>query len=97
MITNDGPLRSVRGIAAATRVAVPTLPSGVTTSAAGAAPQSSALQLISLAQEVSGQPPPIDMARIAELRRAIAAGDYAIDPMATAQAMMGRAHDQSVP
>ena len=44
--------------------------------------------LISLAADIASQPAPIDGARVAAIRGAIAGGSYVLDPAATARAMM---------
>ncbi len=44
-------------------------------------------RLISLANEMAAQEPPVDYARIASLRAAIASGEYSVDPVAIAKSM----------
>ena len=44
--------------------------------------------LISLATDIASQPAPVDGARVAAIRSAIADGSYQLDPAATARAMM---------
>jgi negative regulator of flagellin synthesis FlgM len=44
--------------------------------------------LITLAAGIASQPAPIDGARVAAIRSAIAGGSYQLDPAATARAMM---------
>jgi flagellar biosynthesis anti-sigma factor FlgM len=96
MINNDGKLGPVRGNAAVKRVAAAAEPATADVRRQhGPALQSSHLQIIALAQEVSRQAPPVDTARVAELRRAIAAGEYRIETVAIAQAMIARANGDS--
>ena len=93
MINNDGKLGPVRGGAAVARIAAAEGPvAAMTKGKDGPALQSSHLQIIALAQEVSRQAPPLDSARVAELRRTIASGEYAIETVAIAQAMIARAN-----
>jgi negative regulator of flagellin synthesis FlgM len=44
--------------------------------------------LIGLAADIASQPAPVDGARVAALRSAIADGSYVLDPAATARAML---------
>jgi negative regulator of flagellin synthesis FlgM len=44
--------------------------------------------LITLAAGIAGQPAPVDSARVAAIRGAIADGSYVLDPAATARAML---------
>ncbi|QNO28137.1 flagellar biosynthesis anti-sigma factor FlgM [Sphingopyxis sp. OPL5] len=44
--------------------------------------------LIGLAADIASQPAPVDGARVAAIRGAIAGGSYLLDPAATARAMM---------
>lgn len=46
-------------------------------------------QLVSLAAELADAPPPVDVAKIAEVRMAISRGTYEIDPHRIAQALLG--------
>ena len=46
-------------------------------------------QLVRLAAELSSAPPPVDQARIAEIRDAISKGSYRIDPDGIARALLG--------
>jgi len=48
----------------------------------------SATRLLGLTQTLAEQGPPVDVARIAALRTAIAGGDYRVDAGALAQAML---------
>ena len=48
-------------------------------------------QLVRLATELSSAPPPVDNARIAEIRDAISKGSYRIDPEGIARALLGKA------
>jgi flagellar biosynthesis anti-sigma factor FlgM len=45
--------------------------------------------LISLAAELSSAPPPVDQSRLAEIRTAISAGTYHLDPDRIARALLG--------
>jgi flagellar biosynthesis anti-sigma factor FlgM len=45
--------------------------------------------LVRLAAELSSAPPPVDQARIAEIRDAISKGSYRIDPDGIARALLG--------
>jgi negative regulator of flagellin synthesis FlgM len=47
-----------------------------------------AARLIGLTRAIADQGPPVDTARIASLRNAIAAGSYCVDAGATARAMI---------
>ena len=44
--------------------------------------------LITLAADIASQPAPVDGARVAAIRGAIANGSYQLDPAATARAML---------
>ena len=46
-------------------------------------------QLVSLASELASRPPPLDYARIAQIRVAISTGSYRIHPESIAQALLG--------
>lgn len=48
-----------------------------------------AAKLIRLAGDLAAQPAPVDTARVAELRSAIAEGRYTFDPDSVAAAMLG--------
>ena len=57
------------------------------------APEKSAAslpRLLSLVADLSSAPPPVDFARIAKVRRAIADGSYKLDPEALANAIGSR-------
>ncbi|MBL8652194.1 MAG: flagellar biosynthesis anti-sigma factor FlgM [Sphingopyxis sp.] len=76
-------LGAVRKVAGATADAGP--------AAVPAKPASDAVpvaSLITLAAGIASQPAPIDGARVAAIRGAIANGSYRLDPAATARAMM---------
>jgi negative regulator of flagellin synthesis FlgM len=45
-------------------------------------------RLVTLAAELANQGPPVDYARIAQIRHAIADGSYAIDPELIAQSIL---------
>lgn len=47
-------------------------------------------QLIQLADELASEPPPVNYARIAEIRDAISTGNYRLDPNAIAQRILGQ-------
>ncbi|GAA3894132.1 hypothetical protein GCM10022276_11670 [Sphingomonas limnosediminicola] len=47
-------------------------------------------QLVELANELASGPPPLDYARIAQIRAAISTGTYRIDPERIAQALTGK-------
>ncbi|UNU43139.1 flagellar biosynthesis anti-sigma factor FlgM [Sphingopyxis sp. YF1] len=47
-----------------------------------------AASLIGLASDIASQPAPVDGARVAAIRSAIAEGRYQLDPGATARAML---------
>lgn len=47
-------------------------------------------QLVGLANELASGPPPIDYARIAQIRAAISTGSYRIDPARIAEALAGK-------
>lgn len=53
-----------------------------------AAPAVPVAKLTALAHDLALQPPPVDHARIAQLRQAIASGDYRIDAQMIAGAMI---------
>lgn len=62
------------------------------TEPASAQPKGSATslpKLVSMAAELARQGPPVDFARIAQLRQAIAQGSYAVDVDSIAHAMIG--------
>lgn len=88
MIDQTPHLKAVSAVAAATAV------SGETSKAiAGkSAPQPGASttlpKLVQLARELSNQGPPIDQAKIARVRQAIAEGNYHIDTDAIANAIL---------
>jgi flagellar biosynthesis anti-sigma factor FlgM len=92
MINSDGKLGPVRGSATVARIS-----SGAESApakakvAASTASQSSSLKIISVAQEIARQAPPIDAVRVAQLRRAISEGDYPVDTLSIAQALISRA------
>jgi negative regulator of flagellin synthesis FlgM len=65
------------------RVALP-LPAGVKIENIKSLPK-----LISLASELASQGPPIDHAKIARIREAIALGTYRVQPEAIANAILG--------
>lgn len=46
-------------------------------------------QLVSLANELASGPPPLDFARIAQIRAAISTGSYRLDPDQIARALLG--------
>lgn len=46
-------------------------------------------QLVSLASELASSPPPLDYARIAQIRAAISTGSYRVDAESIAQALLG--------
>jgi negative regulator of flagellin synthesis FlgM len=48
-------------------------------------------QLVRLAAELSSEPPPVDYAKIAQVRAAISTGGYRIDPDQIARALIGKA------
>ncbi|WP_260580419.1 flagellar biosynthesis anti-sigma factor FlgM [Sphingopyxis sp. PET50] len=74
---------AVRKLAGAAAESAPT--SAPARPAAEAVPVAS---LITLAAGIAGQPVPVDGARVAALRGAIADGSYRLDPAATARAML---------
>ncbi|MGB5077752.1 MAG: flagellar biosynthesis anti-sigma factor FlgM [Sphingorhabdus sp.] len=87
MIDRIPPLKAVSALAqASTR----TLASADGNHGKAAAPESSASlsKLISLARTLADQGPPIDTAKIAQVRQAIADGSYQIDVEALANAML---------
>jgi negative regulator of flagellin synthesis FlgM len=47
-------------------------------------------QLVSLANELASGPPPLDYARIAQIRAAISTGSYRPDPDRIAHALLGK-------
>lgn len=55
---------------------------------APAAPSPSLSRLVSLANELSSAPAPVDYAKIAQVRRAIADGSYKLDPDALAKSIV---------
>lgn len=55
---------------------------------APAAPSPSLSRLVSLANELSSAPAPVDYAKIAQVRRAIADGSYQLDPDALAKSIV---------
>lgn len=52
-------------------------------------------KLVGMAQELAKAGPPIDYAKIAQIRQAIAQGTYEIDPSAIASAMLAYGRAQS--
>ena len=46
-------------------------------------------KLVSLASELASAPPPVDHSRIAEIRAAISAGTYRLDPESIARSLLG--------
>ena len=46
-------------------------------------------KLVSLASELANAPPPVDRSRIAEIRAAISAGTYRLDPESIARSLLG--------
>lgn len=80
-----GPVRAgaVRKLAAGSAAGRPDAP--VPTAAGEAAP---ATRLLGLTRTLAEQGPPVDVARVAALRTAIAGGDYRVDAAALAQAML---------
>ena len=61
-----------------------------TTQANGELAKKSLPQLVRLAAELSSEPPPVDYARIAQIRAAISNGSYRIDPEQIARALVGK-------
>lgn len=55
---------------------------------APAAPSPSLSRLVSLANQLSSAPAPVDYAKIAQVRRAIADGSYQVDPDALAKSIV---------
>ncbi|MES2290871.1 MAG: flagellar biosynthesis anti-sigma factor FlgM [Pseudomonadota bacterium] len=55
---------------------------------APAAPSPSLSRLVSLANQLSSAPAPVDYAKIAQIRRAIADGSYQVDPDALAKSIV---------
>lgn len=67
-------------------VAAETAPAPTPSKAVGAA--APVTSLLALADDLAAQPAPVDDARVAAIRGAIASGSYSLDPAATARAMM---------
>lgn len=79
-VVRAGAMRKLAGdCAAPLRAAAPVPPAGDPEPVA---------RLIGLTHAIADQGPPVDTARVASLRSAIAAGTYRIDPGATARAML---------
>lgn len=80
-IVRTTPLRSIASDTAATAMRAPTQ--------LAAAPDSlPAARLIRLAGSLANQAPPVDVARVASLRTAIASGNYGVHPAIIASAMI---------
>jgi negative regulator of flagellin synthesis FlgM len=79
-----GPARPVQGRTNATTNAPPKVPRN--DAALVHAP--SLPKLLSLATELAQQGPPVDAAKITQIRNAIAMGDYRVDPSLIADAMI---------
>ena len=94
-----GPLRSVehRKTKAAPRPANAASKAPTATLAAEqATPKFSLSKLTAMARELSDAGPPVDHARIAQIRQAISLGSYRIDPSAIADAVL-RHYDSGKP
>ncbi|MEP6786686.1 MAG: flagellar biosynthesis anti-sigma factor FlgM [Sphingomonadales bacterium] len=63
-------------------------PTQQTPAPAPTAPSPSLSRLISLANDLSSAPAPVDYAKIAQVRRAIADGSYKVDPDALAKSIV---------
>ena len=94
-----GPLRSVEHRKTA---AAPTQPHAESKAAAGslaaeqAIPKFSLSTLTALVRDLADAGPPIDHARIAQIRQAISLGSYRVDPNAIADAVL-RHYDSAKP
>ena len=82
-VGNIGRASPVRNVASRTETMAPATPR-VTATAPAPLPVA---RLIGLARELSELPPPVDHARIAALRNAIANGAYAVDAALVAKAV----------
>jgi negative regulator of flagellin synthesis FlgM len=90
-----GPLRPVKQRKPATASAASKAP----VSLAGARHPTTAVslsKLTAIARELAAGEPPVDFARIAQIRQAISLGSYRIDPTVIADAML-RHHDSGKP
>jgi len=86
-----GRVSAIATNAARPNLATQTTPKAVTVSEAPAASTRSGLpmtRLLDLAADLARAEPPVDYARIAQVRRAIADGAYQIDSAALAKAMI---------
>lgn len=79
------PLRAVRNAQRAQEQVQVRQPARIESQLAG----KSLPQLASLAAELSSAPPPVDQARIAEVRASISGGSYQLDPDRIARALLG--------
>jgi negative regulator of flagellin synthesis FlgM len=95
MINNDGKLGAIRS-AAFSAVAAAKQTGAIAPAATPHTPPVSPnrLSLLAEAEAMAHQPPPIDGARVSQLRQAIAGGQYSINTLAIAEAILARASKQ---
>ena len=92
-----GPLRAIAVPVAASAPAPEALRNGRTGTAPAAEVPANLPRLVAIARELARQGPPIDYARIAQVRQAIALDSAAIDVDRLARAMLGFSRRPSEP
>lgn len=88
MIDQTPPLKAVSAVASAKAVRGETSKGTVAQSVEHIGASTTLPKLVQLARELSNQGPPVDDAKIAQVRQAIAEGNYHIDTDAIANAIL---------
>jgi negative regulator of flagellin synthesis FlgM len=83
-----GSVRPITGQTMAAATANRTTTSAAASTEAGNINLPSLPKLVRLAAEIASEGPPIDYARLAPIRQAIAMGTYGVDPAAIAKALL---------